>query len=117
MRHHVGLNLAHEVHRHNDHDQQRGAAEVERHVETQIQEFRHKAHKCQIRGPAQRQTHEHLIDVTRRLLTRTDTGHKRTAFLQILSRFLRIENKSRVEKSKENDERGIKKRVKRLPGA
>src|SRR6266540_5915539 len=38
VRHDVGLHLCHEVHRHHHDDQQRGAAEVERHVPPQDQE-------------------------------------------------------------------------------
>src|SRR5882672_7731774 len=32
VRHDVGLHLRHEIHRHHDDDQQRGAAEIERHM-------------------------------------------------------------------------------------
>src|SRR6185312_5302524 len=35
VRHHVGLHLRHEVHRYHDDDQQRRAAEIERHVPAQ----------------------------------------------------------------------------------
>src|SRR6185295_17487642 len=40
VRHDVGLHLRHEVHGHHHDDQERGAAEVERHVEPQDQELR-----------------------------------------------------------------------------
>src|SRR5687768_11439159 len=37
VRHDVGLHLRHEIHRHHDEDEERGAAEVERHVPAQDQ--------------------------------------------------------------------------------
>src|SRR5690349_21690448 len=43
MRHHVRLYLRHEIHGHHDDDQQRRAAEIERHVPAQDQEFRQQA--------------------------------------------------------------------------
>src|SRR5438876_12410112 len=39
VRHEVRLQLRHEVHRHDDRDEQRRAAEVERHVVAAVQEF------------------------------------------------------------------------------
>ncbi len=117
MRHHVGLNLAHEVHRHNDHNQQRRTAEVERNVKTQIQELRDKAHERQIRGTAERQTCQHLIDIPGCLLTGTNSGNKSAAFLQILSRLFRVENQRRVEEGKENNQSRIQQRVQGLSGA
>src|ERR1700694_6347489 len=41
--HDVGLHLRHEIHRHDDDDQERGAAEVERPVPAQAQELRQHA--------------------------------------------------------------------------
>ena len=116
MRHHVSLDLAHEVHRHNDHDQQRGAAEIEGNVEAKVQELRHKAHEREIHRTSQRETHEHLVDVPRRLFAGTNAGNERTALFQVLCRFLRVEDQRRVEVGKEDDECRIKKRVKRLAG-
>jgi translation initiation factor IF-1 len=43
VRHHVGLDLRHEIHGHHDDDQQAGAAEIKRHVPFQDQEFRQQA--------------------------------------------------------------------------
>ena len=114
VRHHVGLDLIHEVHRHDHHDQQRGAAEVERNVEAKVQEFGNQANKCQVGCTAQRQAHEHLIDVAGSLFARTDARNKRTTLFQILCRFLRIEDQCRVEEGKEDDQSSIKKCVERL---
>src|SRR6185503_15771149 len=43
--HEVGLELRHEVHRHDHRDEERGAAEVERHVVVAPQELRHEAYQ------------------------------------------------------------------------
>ena len=101
LRHHVCLNLAHEVHRHDHNDQQRCTAEVERNVETHVQEFRHQADKHQVNRTAKRQTQQHFIDVARRLFTGANTRDERTTLFQILSRFTLIENQIRVELGKE----------------
>ena len=116
MRHHVRLNLAHEVHRHDHHDQQRSAAEVEGDIELEVEELRDETHKDEISRTAERKTQEHAVDVTRRLLTRTNARNEGTALLQILSRFLRVEDQRRIEEGKENDERCVEERVKRLTG-
>src|SRR5262245_51793570 len=39
VRHHVGLDLGHEIHGHHHDDEERGAAEVERHVPAQDEEL------------------------------------------------------------------------------
>src|SRR5919106_1153636 len=44
MRHDVGLHLRHEIHRYDHQDEERCAAEVERHVPAQDQEFGQQAH-------------------------------------------------------------------------
>ena len=114
MGHQVSLDLTHEVHRDNDHDQQRGAAEVERDVEAKVQEFRHKAHEDQIDSTAQGQAQKHSVDVAGGLITRTDARNERTTLLEVFRRFLRIENKSRVEIGEENNQHCVQKRVQRL---
>src|SRR5262245_44774372 len=44
VRHDVGLHLGHEIHRHHDDDEERGAAEIERHAPAQDQELGQQAH-------------------------------------------------------------------------
>src|SRR5467141_474573 len=51
--HDVGLHLRHEVHRHDDDDQQRRAAEVELHVPSQDQEFGQQAYLFNETGTAE----------------------------------------------------------------
>lgn len=82
MRHHVGLNLAHEVHRHDHRNQQRGAAEIEGDVEAKVQELRHKAHEHKINGTAQSEAQKHLVDVASRLIPRADPRDERTALFR-----------------------------------
>src|SRR5881394_355457 len=45
VRHQVRLELRHEVHRHHDRDEERRAAEIERHVVLALQEFRQQAYE------------------------------------------------------------------------
>src|SRR5690242_2851050 len=45
VRHHVGPNLGHEIHGHHHDDEERGAAEVERHALPHDQEFRQQAYQ------------------------------------------------------------------------
>src|ERR1043165_7588977 len=45
VRHDVGLHLRHEIHRHDDDDQKRGAAEIERHAPAQDQELGQQAYR------------------------------------------------------------------------
>ena len=84
VRHHVSLNLTHEVHRNNNHDQQRSTTEIERNIETKIQEFGNQANERQVESATESQTHEHLVDVTCRLLTRTNTRNERTTLFQVV---------------------------------
>src|SRR5687768_16261693 len=45
VRHDVRLHLRHEIHRHHHDDEERGAAEIERYVPAQDQEFGQQAHR------------------------------------------------------------------------
>ena len=56
LRHHVRLNLTHEIHRNNDHDQLRRTAEVERNIETHVQEFRNQANERKVCSTTEGQT-------------------------------------------------------------
>lgn len=81
MRHHVGLYLAHEVHRNDHHDQQRSTAEVEWNVESEIQEFRNKAYEHQIDSSAEGQTKKNSVDVAGSLVAWTNARNERSASL------------------------------------
>lgn len=100
VRHHVGLDLRHEIHRHHHNNQQRRTTEVEGNVPAHHQEFRQQAHQRDVDGTCERQTHQDLVDVARRLFARTDARNKRTTLLQVVRRFAAVEHQSRVEKQK-----------------
>src|SRR5581483_9529680 len=68
----VGLHLGDRVERDADHDQQRRAAEEERHVELADENGREDAHRRDVDGAAERDPCEDAIDVLRRLLSRPD---------------------------------------------
>src|SRR5262249_20659926 len=53
VRHDVRLHLRHEIHGHDDDDQQRGPTEVERHVPAQDQELGQQAHEGDVYGPGE----------------------------------------------------------------
>src|SRR6185503_17755044 len=59
--HHVSLHLRQEVNRHDDDDQQRRSAEVERHAELQDQELRYQAHGRDVQRAPEREPREHLV--------------------------------------------------------
>ena len=61
--HQVRLDLSHEIHGHDNDDQQGRAAEIERNMELQIKEFRHKADEHQINRTAQGQPLEHTVNI------------------------------------------------------
>src|SRR5205807_6567960 len=61
VRHDVGLHLRHEVHRHHDDDEKRGAAEVERYIPPQDQEFRQQAYQGYVDGAGQGKSQEDLL--------------------------------------------------------
>src|SRR2546429_2497366 len=72
VRHDVGLHLRHEVHRHHDDDEKRGAAEVERYIPPQDQEFRQQANQGYVDGagipdPAVERSEEHTSELQSRL--------------------------------------------------
>src|SRR5437773_9247849 len=68
VRHDVGLHLRHEVHGHHDDDEERGSAEVERHVPPQDQELGQQADQGHVNGSCKGQSQEDLLEIFRRLL-------------------------------------------------
>jgi len=99
----VGLNLSHEVHRHYDDNQQRGTAEVKRHIPFDDQEFRQQTYERDVQRTNQRQTSNDLLDVTRSLLAWTNARNKRSTFLQIFCSFFRTEYQRRIKETEENN--------------
>src|SRR6266480_1447773 len=74
VRHDVGLHLRHEVHGHHDDDEERGSAEVERHVPPQDQELGQQADQGHVNGSCKGQSQEDLLEIFRRLLAGPDAG-------------------------------------------
>src|SRR5690606_36605927 len=72
VRHHVRLQLRHEIHGHDHDDQQRRAAEVERHVELQNHELRHQTDRGDVDRAPESQPGQYLVDVVGGLLPRPD---------------------------------------------
>ena len=85
MRHHVGLQLGHEIHGRHDDNQQRSAAKIKWYVVLHMQEFRQQANQRDVTGTDERQAHQNLVDVACGLLTWANTGNKRTTLLQVVS--------------------------------
>lgn len=69
MGHHVRLHLRHEVHGHDNDDQERSAAKIERDIPLQDQELRQQTDQADVNRANQRQTQNDAFDVARSLLT------------------------------------------------
>src|SRR6266699_3479206 len=76
VRHDVGLHLRHEVHGHYNNDEERGAAEVERHVPPQNQELGQQANQGHVKGTRQGQSQQDLLEILSRLLAGPDAGNE-----------------------------------------
>src|SRR5258707_6282762 len=76
VRHDVSLHLRHEVHGHHDDDEQRGAAEVERHVPSQYQELGQQADQGHVDGSREGQSQEDLLEILRCLLAGPDARNE-----------------------------------------
>src|SRR5215467_13881616 len=63
VRHDVSLHLRHEVHGHDDDDQQGRSAEIERHVPPEDQKLRQQAYQGHVYGSRQGQSQEYLLKV------------------------------------------------------
>ena len=101
MRHRVRLNLIHEIHGHDDDDQQRSSTEVKRYVPLKNKKFRNQTDDRNVQGTNQRQAHQDFVDITRRLLTWPNPRHKRVALLQVIRSLFRVEHQRGVKEAKE----------------
>src|SRR3989304_4579627 len=61
--HDVGLHLRHEVHGHDDDDQERGAAEIKRYVPLQNKELWQQCHRRHVERSRQSQWHQDLLSI------------------------------------------------------
>ena len=103
----VTLDLRHGVHGDAHHNQERCPAEVKRHRSIGDQDLRQDADNGEISGADHGDAREHIIDVLRRTLARSDTGNEAAVLLQVLRRFRRVEHDRRVEESEEDDESDV----------
>src|SRR4249919_4110469 len=87
----VALDLADRVHRHVDHDQQAGSAEVEGHAGLAERNIRDQADGRQIGRADYRDAVEEVVEIMLGCLARTDAGDEAAVALQILGRLFRIE--------------------------
>src|SRR2546421_1879677 len=116
VRHDVSLYLRHEVHRHHDDDEKRGAAEVERHVPPQDQELGQQADQGYVDGSGQGQSQEDLLEILRRLLPGPYARNEGARLLKIVRRLLRVVLQRRIKKAEENDSACIEHDVYGLSG-
>ncbi len=110
----MALQLRHRIHGDTHDDQQRGAAEIEGNPGIADQEFRQQTHQREIEGADNRDAGQHIVDVFRGALTRTDARNEAAILLQVLRRLLRIEHDGGVEEGKENNQHHIKRKKQRL---
>ena len=110
MRQQVALDLRHRIHRHADGDQQRGAAEIERHAGVGRQDLRQHADGGQVDGADDRDARQDVVDVFGGLVAGPDAGKEAAVLAQIVGRLLRIEDDGRVEEGEEHDQQRIDER-------
>jgi hypothetical protein len=103
MRHDVGLNLRHEIHRYNHNDKQGSATKIERNIPLQNQKFGQQANQRNVDRSNQREPSQDLVDVARSLVSRTNAWNKSTTLLQVVSRFLGVEYQGGVKETEENN--------------
>jgi hypothetical protein len=101
----IALHLRHRIHGHADHDQQRGAAEVERHRRVGNQNFRDQADDRQIDRAEHRDARQHVVDVFGGALARPDAGNEAAVLLEIVGGLGRVEHDRGVEEGEEHDQR------------
>src|SRR2546426_9370614 len=137
--HQLRFELLHGVHSHADYNQQRSAAEIERHAKTfqdeaprvgikpspqgagQVMQFdagnhpfRDQADQGEINATNESQPPENLVDVFGRVPPRSDAGNEPAVLAHVVSELRRIEHDAYVEEREQNDQRDVDQRVQRL---
>src|SRR2546427_66237 len=107
------LHLRHGVERDTHYDEQRGAAEPERHVERVRHHDRQHGHDREEDGTRERDAGQHVVDVIRRGGAGLHAGDKAALLLQVLRQVHRVEDDRRVEVREENDQQGARDQVHR----
>src|SRR3990167_2939548 len=90
VRHDVGLHLRHEVHGHDDDNQERSTAEIEWYVPLQDQEFGQQAHQRHVECARQRQSQQDLLKIARCLLAWPYAGNEGPGLFQAVRGLLRV---------------------------
>jgi len=78
MRHQMRLQLSHEIHHHNDDDEQGRSTKVEWNVPLKLQQIRKQGDRCNVKRAYQRQSCQHTIDIVCCLLPGTNPRNKCT---------------------------------------
>ena len=96
-----------------DHDQQRRAAEVERHARAHRQQGGQHAHRRHVERADQRDAREDAVDVLGGLLARADAGDVGARALDVLGDVGRVDHDRRVEVAEEDDQSDVEQLVER----
>ena len=113
----MALHLPDRVHRHIDDNQQRGAAEIKRHIIGIDKHFRQQTNSRQIQRANKGQTGQHMVDILSRARAGTDTRNKAAITLQIIRRVIRVEDNRGIEEAEENNTRRIERHIGGLPAS
>lgn len=108
------MNLRHRIHGYADHDQQTGSSKIKRHLVSRNQKFRKQTDKNQIQRAHRSYARQHVIEVIRRVLARTNARNKAAVFAQHLRIFLGIKYDRSVKEAKECDQKPVENHVDRL---
>ena len=92
MRDQMTLNLRDSVERDAHHDEQRGAAKVERDASRRDEEFGDKADDHEIERTDGRDARQHVVDVFGRTLTGPVARNETGMLLELVGRVLRVED-------------------------
>src|SRR3989344_9222346 len=115
MRQQMALDLGDRIDSAVDDDQQAGAAQEEqRNAGLRNHIFGQHADKGQVRRADHGDAGEHIIQIGRRVLARTDAGDEAAILLQVLRRLFRVEDHGGVEEAEEDDAERIERHVQRL---
>src|SRR5699024_2989626 len=79
--------------------------------------FGNQRHEGQVQGTHNGDARQHIVDVLRGALTRTNARNEAAGALEVVSRLGRVEDDGRVEEGKEDDEEGKERQIKWLPTA
>src|SRR6186997_2074020 len=109
----MALDLGDGIHGDTHHDEERGAAEIERHAGIGDEDLRKDAYGGEIDRAHHGDPGQHVVDIFRSAFPRPDAGQEATILLEIVGRVLRVEYHRRVEEGEEHDQRDVENDVQR----